>query len=172
VNIFALDTDPALAAQAHCDRHVVKMILESAQLLSTALARHDPGQHARLHAAGLAYRVTHAGHPCTLWAAEARANFLWLCELADGLLVEHRVRYAPKAPHRSTAVLAALRGSADSIPAGPLTSHAQAMPEELRGPDPVRAYRAYYASHKAVFADGRPATWRAPRSRPDWMVAV
>lgn len=172
MNIFALDTDPALAAQAHCDRHVVKMILESAQLLSTALARHAPDQHARLQAAGLAYRVTHAGHPCTLWTAQTRSNFLWLCDLADGLLAEHAVRYAPKTPHRSTAVLAALRGSFKHVPAGELTSHAQAMPEELRGPDHVAAYRAYYARDKAVFADGRPATWRAPRARPDWMVAV
>lgn len=61
MNIFALHQDPQIAAQMHCDKHVVKMILESAHMLSTIC--------------GEGYKPTHQNHPCTKWARSSRSNF-------------------------------------------------------------------------------------------------
>ena len=71
MNIFVLDTDPTIAAQMQCDKHVVKMPLECAQMLST-VHRHYGSDDFQL------YKSTHKHHPCTLWAASSRANYAWL----------------------------------------------------------------------------------------------
>ena len=78
MNIFILDRDPLKSAQYHCDKHM-KMILESAQMLSTVL--------------GGPYKPTHANHPCTLWVAKSRQNAMYLWTLAMGLNYEWRTRY-------------------------------------------------------------------------------
>jgi hypothetical protein len=79
MNIFVLDPSPTVAASLHCDQHLHKMILESAQILSTVLSHpmHIPGH-------GL-YKPTHPNHPCTKWAALSSANMLWIIELASSL---------------------------------------------------------------------------------------
>jgi hypothetical protein len=77
MNIFVLDPDPAIAASYHCDQHLHKMILESAQILSTVLSNQRNIQ-------GL-YKPTHSNHPCTKWAARTVANALWIIELATEL---------------------------------------------------------------------------------------
>lgn len=79
MNIFILDTDPAIAASYHSDQHLHKMILESAQMLSTAmwnLPRVDP-----LFLQDI-YKPAYPKHPCTLWVCQSNHNALWLCELA------------------------------------------------------------------------------------------
>lgn len=165
MNVFVLAHDPVTAAQLHCDKHVVKMPLETAQLLSTALHQHRCGAGAHL------YAPTHERHPCALWAAETRANFEWLVRLGLALVAEHALRYAHTAAgkrgHASRIVIESAAALASAIPAGPLTPFAQAMPEECKHPDPVVAYRQYYATHKRGMA-----TWRPPRSRPAWMSAL
>lgn len=160
MNIFALAADPTEAARLHCDRHVVKMPLEAAQMLCTVL-------HA-LGVRGLAYKPTHPLHPCTIWAAESRSNFEWLALLGAALVEEHGRRYshteAGKRGHAAGPVIFEALSLSGSVPAGPLTEFAQAMPEEHRGPDPVAAYRRYYREEKREIA-----TWRAPSVRPEWM---
>ena len=84
MNIFKLDEPIRSCAQMHCDKHVSKMILESAQMLCTALWVN--GQSAP-------YKAVHAKHPCTLWAAESLDNWLWLKELAIYLNEEFCWRY-------------------------------------------------------------------------------
>ena len=69
MNIFVLHKDPKIAAQMACDKHVIKMILETAQMLCTA---------ARTKGAWAPYKQTHKKHPCTLWAAATKANWVWL----------------------------------------------------------------------------------------------
>lgn len=160
MNIFALDQDPAKAAAFHCDVHVVKMILESAQMLSTVLR----GIGADCPSL---YKPTHAKHPCTIWAGETRSNFLWLVSLATELGKEHARRHSPKRPHKSLSVIHTARTMAAGLPAGPLTPFAQAMPDDLRDPDPVLAYRQYYRRDKAHMAK-----WRAPSQRPAFMLGV
>jgi len=160
VNIFVLDLDARAAARLHCDRPVVKMPTETAQLMCTALAVHGRS--------GLGYKPTHVHHPCALWAARSRANFEWLGELGLELVEEHGRRYAHTAAgrrgHAAGPVLREALGLRASVPAGALTDFAQAMPDERRGDDVVEAYRRYYRLDKQAIA-----TWRAPSTRPDWM---
>lgn len=152
MNIFVLDRDVGKCARYHSDRHVVKMTLESAQMLCTVL--HMSGIEAP-------YRPTHIHHPCTLWAGRSLSNWLWLRELALALNDEYRYRYRRSSDHASGTVVKNLR-EPPLIDMG-LTEFAQAMPEEYRIPgDPVGAYRRFYVAEKASFS-----TWTRRRV-PDW----
>lgn len=153
MNIFVLDSDPERAAVAQCDKHIVKMPLETAQMLCAVLSRYGVED--------LPYRTTHAKHPCTLWAGESRANFLWLCEHGVSLGKEYRHRYLRT--HKSSAVIEFCEEFCDAIPAGDLTPFAQAMPEQYRNPCAITAYRQYYLAEKA-----RIATWDKARTAPAW----
>ena len=75
MNIFVLDPNPIIAASLHCDQHLHKMILESAQIVSTAMIQRE------FHIPGL-YKLAYPKHPCTKWAAASNHNILWICELA------------------------------------------------------------------------------------------
>jgi len=169
VNIFVLDRDPRRAARYHCDRHVVKMVLESAQLLSTALWIVDERRARRLHARGLLYLPTHRRHPCTLWLAESLANYRWLTHLAGALVDEYHYRYDERT-HASEPVIAHCRRFAFSQAAERLTPWASkrrtlfalAMPEQYRCADPVEAYRRYYLGEKAPIC-----VWTR-RRMPEW----
>lgn len=152
VNIFAVDADPVRAARSLCDRHVVKMTLEAAQILCSA-ARVHLGQPAP-------YRATHARHPCVAWAAARRGNWEWLVRHGLALADEYERRFGRV--HRSRAVIArmARRGPP---PARRRQPFAQVMPEPYRGTDAVAAYRRYYVAEKAGFA-----TWTPPARAPRW----
>jgi hypothetical protein len=150
VNIFALSTDPLQAARWHCDAHVVKMTLETAQLLSTV--HHLTGSTAP-------YKPTHINHPCAVWARSSRANYIWLLTLGLELCQEYTARYGRT--HATEKVLRYLFRVPD-LPDVGVTPFAQAMPDEHRGTDPVEAYRRYYRTKRG----GRLGTWR--RNQPDW----
>ena len=142
MNIFALDADPYEAAKAHVDKHVVKMPLETAQMLSTA--HHVLDGKAALR--GI-YRATHKNHPCALWVRETDTNYLWTFELFRALALEYTCRYGKV--HLSWKKLShILVNLPANIPAGPLTPFAQAMPDEYIGPNAIDAYRQYYARGK------------------------
>ena len=152
MNIFILDQDIERCAQYHCDRHVVKMILEGVQILCTALNK-----------MGLdtAYKSTHANHPCVLWVGESFDNFLWLKDLTLSLNDEYRYRYDKPGDHASIDVLRAISGYRYERPG--LTPFAQAMPVCYRQPgDAVAAYRRFYAAEKQHFA-----RW-TNRDVPEW----
>ena len=146
MNIFVLDLDPVRAAQYQHDRHVVKMVLESAQILCTVAhiyGRTFPGQ----------YKPTHARHPCVLWAGAATANWQWLYGHALALSNEYTHRYGKQ--HRSRAVINAAWEPllfCRDIPNESCTPFAQAMPEQYRQDDAVSAYRAYYIGEKIANA--------------------
>jgi hypothetical protein len=154
VNIYVLDTDIDACARFHCDRHVVKMVLESAQMLCTVLF--EQGVDAP-------YRPTHRRHPCTLWAGRSLSNWLWLRELGLALNREFRYRFEKDRDHASTIVIRGL--PRPPIPDLGLTEFAQAMPEKYRVPgSAVRAYRAFYVAEKGHFA-----RWTR-RPEPGWFV--
>jgi hypothetical protein len=154
VNVFAVDRDPIRAARALCDRHVVKMTLETAQILCTA-ARTRLGREAP-------YRATHADHPCVAWAAARRENWEWLVRHGLALADEYERRFGRV--HRSRAVIARMaRRGPSRAAARRRQPFAQVMPERYRGPDAVAAYRRYYIGDKARFA-----TWRPPSQPPRW----
>ena len=90
MNIFYLDRHPIKAAQMMCDKHVVKMILESAQILSTAHRVLDGDDYADRY--GL-YKIAHKNHPSTIWARSGGLNYLWLYDHMRGLMQEYTYRY-------------------------------------------------------------------------------
>jgi hypothetical protein len=152
MNIFKLDTTPLLCAQTHCDKHVSKMILESAQMLCTSLWTN--GQSAP-------YKSVHAKHPCTLWAGESLDNWLWLKELAIYLNEEFCWRYGRSACHKSIDVINEL--CPPLIKSKGLQQHPQCMPDEYKVTnDPISAYRKYYIGEKNGFAK-----W-TKREVPEW----
>ena len=152
MNIFILDTDIEKCAQYHCDQHVVKMILESVQILCTALNKKG---------FTTPYKSTHIKHPCVLWVEESFENFTWLQNLALALNAEYRFRYERDTDHKSIAVLNKI-GSCRYENLG-LTEFAQAMPDQYKVPgDAVSAYRNFYLGEKMKFAK-----W-TKRSVPDW----
>ena len=132
MNIFILDNNPMQAARDHADKHVPKMILESAQMLSTVL--------------GGPYKPTHANHPCTKWVAESRQNAEWLWLLADALNCEYKDRFNHERNHKSWDVIEPIWRAIKTLPNVGLTPYAQAMPDEFKCDDAVEAYRAYYKS--------------------------
>ena len=153
MNIFVLDLNTELCARYHCDQHVVKMILESAQIVCTALNKRGfitP------------YRSTHVKHPCVLWAETSFSNLEWLKRLARALNREYRYRYRKFEDHGSIAVIDQIAGMQyESIGR---TEFPQAMPEKYRVPgDPVQAYRNFYIEEKLKFA-----RWTR-RRRPSWI---
>lgn len=163
MNIFRLDNDPRRAAEYQCDAHVVKMIIETGQLLSTA--HHVLGTE-RL---GM-YQATHANHPCSVWVRESGANYLWALQLWYALLEEHRWRWDRLLYHKA----ARMRRTLDRLP-GALSPLDDPTPPPLCMPDdskisdcPVRCYRQYYALHKA---GTMPRFRYTRRAIPEWLPA-
>lgn len=153
MNIFVLDKDIETCAAFHCDKHVVKMILESVQILCTVLNKKG---------FSTPYKSTHIKHPCVLWAEKSFENFSWLKDLTVALNHEYRYRFEKQADHKSIAVLHQIKNY-DFENTG-LTEFAQAMPDRYKVPgDPVKAYRQFYIEEKLAFAK-----WTR-RSLPDWV---
>jgi len=152
MNIFILDEDTALCARYHCDRHVVKMILESAQMLSTVC---------RLNGLDAGYKITHQNHPCTKWAAESLSNWWWLHMLALDLNKEWQFRFGHTRNHKSCDVILDL--PEPSIEDKGLTPFARAMPSVYSAhASPVLAYREYYKNDKAkilTYTKREPPSW-------------
>jgi hypothetical protein len=139
MNIFYLDKDIQICAQYHCDKHVVKMILEYAQILCTVL--HEAGQTAP-------YQPTHKKHPCIVWTKTSLDNWLWLQELCFALNDEYQFRYKHNDPHKSFLVAAGLE--LPNLPSLGVTQRPQAMPDKYKvDGDPVTAYRNYYLGEKS-----------------------
>jgi len=149
VNIFYLAHDPVSCAKLHCDKHVVKMILEYAQLMSTA---HD---EAGTWAAPM-YKPTHRNHPCAKWVRESENNYTWLYCLFIALCDEYTHRYGKV--HKTDIKLRDLLRSPPPGSGEYFTQPPQAMPDECRRECSVEAYRAYYREHKTDIATykGRP----------------
>ena len=141
MNIFFLDFNPRRAAEYHCDKHVVKMILETAQLLYTAHWLSD-----RNILPQNAYRQTHFNHPCAIWARESLSNYTWLCELGMALCEEYTFRYG-KVHKTQSHIHWLITHPPDIVDIG-ITPIRQAMPEECKRPNPVEGYRTYYCEKK------------------------
>lgn len=156
MNIFVLDSDPRIAAKQHCDKHVVKMLLETVQLLSTARVTHG---------ATAPYKATHKKHPCTIWVSASKTNYTWLVELGLALSDEYKKRFGKS--HLSGRRLLEILDPPPNMPELGLTPFAQAMPEQYKQiGDAVAAYRAYYLGEKVRFAK-----WARGSGVPFWWLA-
>lgn len=153
MNIFYLDSNVNLCARFHCDKHVVKMILESAQILCSVLWQNQ---------VSAPYKATHQKHPCVVWANQSLANWLWLKDLAAALNDEYKYRFNHTKNHKSFDVILQLQ--APPIPNIGITKRPQALPDEFKDEDPIQAYRQYYQVSKKHLAK-----W-TKREKPDWFV--
>lgn len=171
MNIFVLSEDPVEAAQFMCNKHVVKMIVETAQLLSTVyrlkqeerwpcLSHKDADNFPKL------YRATHVGHPAVKWTMESAHNTDWLWQHQNALVAEYVKRY--RKFHKTQNVINEIELVRFGIwgvdgEAALHTPFVQCMPEKYRSSDAVTAYRTYYINEKAHFAK-----WAPKAQAPVW----
>lgn len=154
MNIFYLDKNPAKCAEYHCDQHCVKMIIEYAQLMSTAHRLLD-GDDDRF------YKKTHMNHPSAIWTRASQANYEYLYKLFCALCDEFKVRYGK--PHLTDIKMrGVLKSPPVNIPNEPFIEPPLAMPDHCKLEDAVDSYRNLYKVEKVKFAK-----WR--NKKPDWM---
>jgi len=158
MNIFVLDENTLSCARMHNDRHVVKMILETAQLLCSA--HHSTGSGAEYM-----YRLTHANHPCAKWVRESRQNYEWLADLGLELCREYTHRYGKV--HRTQPMIERLRLDVPALPANGRTEWKMAMPDHCKlQSGTVDSYRNYYILEKSHIAK-----WKN-RDAPSWFASL
>ena len=153
MNIFAVDSDPIIAARCLVDKHVVKMILETAQILCSAF----PAGYAP-------YRRTHYNHPCSKWVRDSARNFNWLIAHGIALNEEYVYRFNAKKDHASHKVILWCRDNIDKLEFSndKSSEFPLAMPEDVKESNPVQSYRNYYKKYKRSLAK-----W-TNRNPPEW----
>lgn len=155
MNVFVLDTDLRKCAEYHTDKHVVKMITETAQLLSSA--------YYSTHEENLApYQLSHYNHPWAKWARNNLTNWMWLSLLGNELYVEYKYRYGDK-HHLGGDMIYYMRKFPPSLAPGRLTEMPLCMPDECKLDTTVESYRNYYNMCKYHLF-----RWRG-RAVPHWV---
>ena len=178
MNIFYLHKDPDICAEYHCDKHVLKMIIEYAQLLSTAHRMLDGEEEKVLSNSGkrmvtnfkldykrdtLIYKVAHANHPSNIWVRSSSEHYMWLWKLWHYLCVEYTNRYG-----KVHMTWKKLRGVLSDLPNNidknvGFQEPPQCMPDDCKEISAVKAYRKFYKAHKREFA-----TWK--NGTPTWFI--
>jgi hypothetical protein len=152
MNIFFLDFDTKKCAEYHCDKHVVKMILETAQLLC--------GTH-WVMGSEAPYKLSHKNHPCAIWTRESLSNYLYLCDLGLELCKEYTYRYGKR--HKSQDVIEWCLINKPDIHDVDFTAPPLAMGDEFKiGNDVIESYRNYYREAKKDICN-----WKN-REIPEW----
>ena len=183
MNIFYLDKNPRVCAEYHLDKHVVKMILEYAQLLSTAhrvldgtvvIGVSKTGRKATRYILSgdlnnTLYSATHISHPSAVWARSNVHNYIWLAELLEELCGEYTYRYGKVHKVESSGLMQTLKNNIPkNISNQPFTEPTPAMPEHCKVPgDSITSYRNYYFQEK-----GRMWSWSGKinsRHMPVWL---
>ncbi|MDD5215859.1 MAG: hypothetical protein PHQ03_10030 [Methylococcales bacterium] len=177
MNIFYLHSNPKICAEQHVDKHVVKMILEYAQLLSTTHRFLDGTETLKISGAGrrvkrwklpdehdaILYEATHIQHPSAIWTRQSAENYAFLWELFNCLLDEYTFRYEKQ--HATSRLLTPLKTLPNQISSTDFTQPTPAMPDEYKvAGDSVASYRNYYCGAKAQLF-----SWKK-RGTPDWLI--
>ena len=181
MNLFYLHRDPVIAAQMHCDQHVVKMLVETAQMLSTAHRVLDGEKTKRPSKSGkrmvdywvhpdafkedVLYKACHVNHPSSVWIRESVEHYGWAKDLMNALADEFEYRY-DKQHGTAKSVLPYLQLPPKSMKmTGGWAPPPQCMPDEIKRPtsQTVLAYRDFYITEKSKFAK-----WNKTRKSPDW----
>ena len=181
MNVFYVDKHPVKAAEQMCDKHIVKMILESAQLLCTCHRVQDGTEYYDKTANGrkikrwrhpndnlepILYKAGWVKHPSTLWLFESAYNYIWLYKHMMAMNDEYKLRYNHTKDHLAVQKLGELlKQPPKNINVRAIgTDATPAMPDECIVPgDSVASYRKYYIMKKVRFA-----TWKAPSKMPQW----
>ena len=180
-----------MCARYHNDKHVVKMILEYSQLLSTAHRILDgtetiekryvqgslPARYRSIKRWSLNdYRekvllsATHINHPSAVWARANKENYSWLARLNIELLKEYTYRYGKTHAYDSRGLVTFLADTLPkNIPVGDFTGPTPAMPDDCKVPgDSLQSYRNYYVMNK-----GHLWSWKGKinsRKQPQWFI--
>jgi hypothetical protein len=186
MNIFYLDHDVRKCAEMHNDKHVVKMILEYAQLLSTAHRVLDGVLSTGVSASGrkktlyvladnldtTLYSATHINHPSAIWVRQSDKNYDWLFALFQALMDEYTYRYGKV--HACSKLEMYLARIPKNIPQAPFTEPTPAMPDDVKvlkevhtdryQLDSILSYRNYYIQNKTHLAN-----WKK-RDVPEWYI--
>ena len=176
MNIFYLHNDPRICAQQHVDKHCVKMILEYAQLLSTAHRILDGTESVGLSVSGrkkktwtlpdsrdnVLYSATHNNHPSAIWTRQSTENYNYLWNLFRELCAEYTHRY--QRVHATERLVEVLSSTPKKIPVGAFTEPTPAMPEQYKvAGDSIQSYKNYYIGDKQ-----RMFSWKN-RETPSWV---
>jgi hypothetical protein len=175
MNIFYLHNDPRICAEMHNDKHCVKMILEYAQLLSTAHRVLDgvitegfspSGRKRKTYKLSdsredILYSATHINHPSAVWVRQSDKNYDWLFSLYQELMNEYTYRYGKV--HACSKLEMTLAKVPNNISHKPFTEPTPAMPDEYKilG-NSIESYRSYYINSKSHLAK-----WKE-RQIPEW----
>jgi hypothetical protein len=160
MNVFVLDYDPAIAAQYHNDIHCRKMILESAQLLCSAIRLNT-----NVKPDSILYKLTHKNHPCTKLCSTSRQNFTWVFNLLQNLCKEFEFRFDK--PHKTSTIIDEIEKYEQFIPNGNF-GFALAMPDKYKSLDVVTSYRNYYKNEKQYMKNGKFMMLYTKREIPQW----
>lgn len=161
MNIFVTDISPIQSAKNLDDKRVVKMVLESAQLLSTAI---------NTHGGKAPYKSTHEKHPCTKWVCSSYGNYMWLLRHFKALCEEYTARYGKT--HKCEQYYDVFIENKSRLPMKPTTRfpNCTVNKEHKISYKHVRniivAYRKYLQSRWKY--DKRKPTWKNG-SEPKWM---
>ena len=177
MNIFMLDKDPVIAAKMHTNKHCVKMITESAQMLSTAHRYLDGSLYIAAGKAGRKikrfrhpdenlnenlFQACHINHPSNKWIRESSGNYMYLFNLYEALINEYYIRFPTIISHKqitnnkehgSARLLELLRSPPKNIQDAELEfpkQNLQAMPDKYKNADAILAYRDYYIGEKEI----------------------
>jgi hypothetical protein len=162
MNIFYLDKNPQKAAEYHVDKHCVKMILESAQLLSTAHRVLDGDEcimkvgnrnlkrwFLRDDRQDILYGATHINHPSAIWCRKNRENYYWLWCLLSALCTEYTYRYGKVHKCKDIGLVDKLKWFPNNLPHGNFTEPTPAMPDQYKVPgNSLQSYHNYYKGEK------------------------
>ena len=186
MNIFYLDKNPKNCAEMHNSKHTIKMILEYAQLLSTAhriidgvpkLERSETTGRQRTRYIlsddrdDVLYAATHINHPSAIWVRQSLSNYMWLSHLLVELCHEYTYRYGKVHKCESIGLVKMLLNQVpNNIPNGPFTEPTPAMPDDVKvSGDSIASYRNYYIQNKQHLA-----SWSGKinnRPIPEWFHA-
>ena len=178
MNIFFVHSNPLIAAQSLVDRHVVKMVLETAQLLSTAhrvldgteyVGQSNSGRKAKRWRLAndnndqLMYQATHINHPSAVWCRQSNNNYNWLFNHFVGLMDEYQYRYGKS--HACAKLTHCLQNTPKNIPIDPFTQPTPAMDAKyIVSNDSIENYRNYYIHGKTALHK------YTKRQMPDWLL--
>lgn len=179
MNVFFIDRDPVLCAQYHVDKHVVKMIVEYAQILSTVKRKIDGRKIVTKSEAGrsftrwildgtdeeIYYKSTHQNHPSTVWAGESKANYLWLHSLLVAVSKEFEYRRQKEHRTKTSGLIEVLATPPNGLVdcTKPFTDPTPAMEDIYLCGDSLESYRKYYREKKKKLH-----VWTG-RDVPEWI---
>ena len=152
MNIFYLHEKPEVCARMHCNKHVVKMILESAQMLCTAHW---------INGGEAPYKKSFMNHPSTVWARGSLQQYKWLCNMAKNLCKEYTYRYEKK--HKTEDIIDWCITNEPKLSNDKFVQPPQCMPIEYKSVCSIKAYRTYYLNDKKGFLDYK------KRETPQWI---